>query len=32
VKAKGDETKLASLKAEVSDLCSAYPLFAPLKD
>ena len=32
VGAKGDATKLASLKAEVSALCTEYPLFAPLVD
>ena len=32
VGAKGDATKLAALKAEVSVLCTEYPLFAPLVD
>ena len=32
VQAKGNEGKLASIKAEVSALCSQYPLFAPLRD
>jgi glycine hydroxymethyltransferase len=32
IQAHGDHSKLVSLKAEVSDLCSAFPLFAPLVD
>jgi len=32
VQAKGNAAKLASLKEEVSALCTGYPLFAPLVD
>jgi glycine hydroxymethyltransferase len=32
VQAKGNDSKLASLKEEVSALCTGYPLFAPLVD